>query len=265
MAKEQDEELNLATFSDRVVAFSVDIALAVLGYFLTLKLVFPRYPVTINPYSGRWFTLWTVLFLLYQAILTGQGRRSVGKLLLGLQVIKTDGSPLTMAESFIRSASYLVRSVLNIGFMWSLFNPSRQCWHDMAIGSVVVETEPKGANVRLFNRAAAFLCISFFAGMWYWNNVAEPRYYRVMNVAYAKVGLNEIGALQKKYHLRHGHYADNLLTLAPLSSRPLQFMQDMTTLLDVKSGVNIHTSKQGFKIVARAMDDAHTMVVYAGS
>lgn len=268
MASERDDELgelNLATFGDRVVAFTADIALAAAGYFLTLKLAFPAYGVLMNPHSGRWVILWTALFLIYQALMGGEGRVSLGKRLVGIRVVTADGEPLTLGQSLLRSATYLVSSVLNLGFLWSLFNPAKQCWHDLVVGSVVVESRPRAPFERVLVKAGATACLSFFAGLWYWNTLAAPRYHQLMDVAYAQVALEEIATLQRIHRRRHGRYADNLLTLAPLTGQPLTFMQDMTNLFDVKSGVRITTSRKGFTILARAMDSARTPVTFSGS
>ena len=266
MAPERESDgLNLAAFSDRVVAFTADIALAAAGYFLSLKLAFPRYEVFLNPYSGRWLVLWTAVFLIYQAFMAGEGRVSLGKRLVGIRVVKADGNPLTLGESIVRSLTYLVSSVMNLGFLWSLFNPARQCWHDLVIGSVVVEDRPRGHSERVLVRTASAVCISFFAGLWYWNNLAAPRYHQIKDIAYAHVALEEIGQLQKMYYFKNRRYADDLLALAPLTGQPLTFMRDMTNLFDIRAGVQIRTTPKGYTIVARAMDSERTRVTYSGS
>lgn len=261
----ENADLNLAGFGDRLVAFSADIALAAAGYFLTLKLAFPAYAVFLNPHSGRWLALWTALFLVYQGLMSGEGRVSLGKRLVGIRVVTVDGEPLTLGQSLLRSVTYLVSSVLNLGFLWSLFNPAKQCWHDLVVGSVVVESRPRAPFERVLIRAGSVACLSFFAGLWYWNTLAAPRYYQIMDVAYAQVALEEIALLQKVHRRQTGRYADNLLALAPLTGQPLAFMRDMTGLFDVKAGIKIKTSKKGFTILARAMDVGRTPVTYSGS
>ncbi|MBI3551787.1 MAG: RDD family protein [Elusimicrobia bacterium] len=260
----QWKELNLASFSERVVAFSVDLSLAVAGYIFSHALIFRHDSVLSSAHQAEWTALWTFLFLLYQAYFSGEGRSSLGKRLLGLRVVDMDGHPLSLGQSGMRSASYLLSSILDIGFLWSLFNPARQCWHDMVVGSVVIEEHPKAAAARALTRAAAFACLSLVAGLWYWNNVASPRYHRLMNVAYAQVGMKELGQLETIYRLQNGRYTDNFFALAPLSAQPRAFMRNMSNLFDPKTGVQITATDDKYRITAHAMDDNRTLVALNG-
>lgn len=260
----QDFEINPADFSIRVVAFCIDLGLAFAGYFLSIKLVFPQYPPMLNPYSPPWISLWMGLFLLYQAVFSCGGRRSVGKALLGLRVVDREGNPLTATKAVIRSAAYLVSSILNLGFLWSLLNPSRQCWHDLPVGSLVVDARPKGPEMRALLRAGAFACMAILGGLWYWNNVVTPRYNSITDVAYAQVGLNEIKELQGIYHFSHGQYADNLWALAEETGTPNLFMQDMAALFDPDYGIQISTTATGYAVLARANDDDKTLIAFNG-
>ena len=258
------QEGDLAAFSDRVVAFSMDILLFMAGYLLTLKLFFSQYPVLLNPHAGLWSVLWTALFLAYQAYSSCEGRRSIGKALLGIRVVTLDREPLGLGAAILRSATYLVSSILNLGFVWALFNPTAQCWHDMVVGSVVVQDEPKGPGLRLLVRATATACLVVVAGQWYWHAILSTRYQRVMDVAYARVGLKEISTLERLYYRRHGRYAESLTALAPLTGAPDLFLRDMGRLFDERAGVRIQTTKSGFTINARATDDYRTLIAYNG-
>lgn len=259
-----EQDRDLAGFSDRVVAFSLDILLFMAGYALTLKLFFAQYPLLVNPHAGSWSVLWTALFLVYQAFSSCEGRRSLGKALLGIRVVTLDREPLGLGAAILRSATYLVSSILNLGFLWALFNPTAQCWHDMVVGSVVVQDEPKGPGLRLLVRAVATACLVVVAGQWYWHAVLSSRYKRVMDVAYAQVGLKEISTLERLYYRRHGRYAEDLSALAPLTGAPEAFLRDMGRLFDERTGVRIQASKSGFTIHARATDVDRTLIAYNG-
>ena len=99
--------------------------------------MFRKYSVFINPYTGQWALLWTGFFLVYQGYLSCEGRRSLGKAAMGLRVVGREGEALGLGAAAMRSALYVVSSILNLGFLWSLLNPERRCWHDMAVGSRV--------------------------------------------------------------------------------------------------------------------------------
>jgi uncharacterized RDD family membrane protein YckC len=262
--KNQHEDFKVADFSERVVAFSIDLALFGGLAYLSLGLLFRSFTIWANPHEEQWLALWSALFLIYQAYFSSEGRASLGKRLVGLRVTDMEGDALTLGQSMIRSALYLVSSIFELGFAWALFNPARQCWHDMAVGSVVVSTrERRGAGLALL-RGLSALCLALFAGIGYWHYVARPRYHRLMDVGYAKVGAREVSLLQQLHFLERGRYANSLEELAPLSGQPTIFLADMNKLFDSKLGVKIKPSAKGYTFQARANDDNRTLIAFAG-
>lgn len=263
-AEDPQDGGELAAFSDRVVAFSIDYALFAVGFFLSLKLFFPKYPVLLNPHGRLWAVLWTALFFLYQAYHCLDGRASVGKRLLGIQVLTLEGEPLGLGTALLRSMGYMLSSILALGFVWILFNQTRQAWHDMIVGSVVVRTGERSGAGRVLVQVLAFLCIFAFIGSWTWGHVLAEYYYRTMTAANAYVGLKEIDQLQKVHHRIHGRYADNLIPLAIVSEDPEGFMRDMAAMFDVKSGVDIKLTGKGYTIKVVARDADHTVLTLKG-
>ncbi|MCX5797666.1 MAG: RDD family protein [Elusimicrobia bacterium] len=259
------EPQELAAFSERVVAFSLDVALFVACYYVSLALVFRKQPVALNPYTGQWSLLWTGFFLLYQAYLSCEGRRSLGKAALGIRVVDRSGEALGLGAAALRSALYVASSIMNLGFLWALFNPARRCWHDLAVGSLVVRDTARPGGARPLVRLAAAGCIAVFLGVVAWKHVIGPRYQRNMDIAYARVGVMEIAKLETIHHRKFGVYAKDLLALAPLSGAPDAFMRDMANLLDVDSGIRIEADAKGYTITARATDDRKTLIIQKGS
>lgn len=257
------QEPDLASFSERVLAFSLDGAIFVLGYHLSFGLLLPA-DAGADKYA-IWTALWTFLFLIYQAYFSCEGRVSLGKRLLGLRVVGLDREPLSLGQAAMRSAAYLVSSILNLGFLWSLFNPARQCWHDMAVGSLVVVEHPKGLGAMRLARAGSLACLALLAGAWAWTYVWEPRYHRIMTMAYAHVGLAEMQELQKAYHERNGRYAESVFALSSVSPAPMNFLADMAALFDPEAGISITATDKGYTIVARARDPWRTPVSISSS
>ena len=258
----EEDGVELAAVSERVLAFSLDAGLFIAGYYLSFRLAFPRYPLALHPAMAYWHFLWAALFVIYQAFFSSEGRASLGKKLLGLRVLQ-DGEGLSLGRAVIRSALYPVSAILGLGFLWALFSRERQCWHDMAVGSVVVRERPFQGGRSLLVRAGACLCLLVLAGVGMWAWVWGPRYHRIMMVAYAKVGLREMAQLQQLHHLEKARYADDIFTLAEASVNPNSFLAGMGDLMDVGSLVFANT-KDGFTMVARALDDQHTVVRISG-
>ncbi len=97
---------------------------------------------------------WLLLLVLtigYFTYFHGATGRTPGKMLLGLQVINQDGSPLNFGIAFLRSVSYLVSSVIfNLGFIWVAFDKRKQGWHDKIAGTVVIIREKQNQTDGIF-------------------------------------------------------------------------------------------------------------------
>jgi uncharacterized RDD family membrane protein YckC len=63
-----------------------------------------------------------------------------GKRLVGIRIIKTDGSRITSTDALIRATGYYVNTMfLSIGWLWALFDEQKRGWHDMFAGTIVVK------------------------------------------------------------------------------------------------------------------------------
>ncbi len=76
---------------------------------------------------------------LYFAIATSRWRATAGKRLLGLEVVRLDGRPLTMLEGIERFGSYFaIAGTLGLGLFELWTNPNRRLAQDLAVGTVVL-------------------------------------------------------------------------------------------------------------------------------
>lgn len=67
------------------------------------------------------------------------GGQTLGMKLLGIKVVKTDGSQLSITTALIRYVGLLVSFfVLFIGVIWVAFDPQKQGWHDKIASTYVV-------------------------------------------------------------------------------------------------------------------------------
>ena len=82
-----------------------------------------------------------VFFILYFTLLTGEGGQTLGKMLLGIRVQRTDGSPVGYGRAFMRTLGYGVSVFFMtfLGFLWALWDKKNQAWHDKIAGTVVVK------------------------------------------------------------------------------------------------------------------------------
>lgn len=92
-----------------------------------------------------WMWVFSVVFnMAYFTYFHGSSGRTPGKRLLGLQVISSEGTPISYGIAFLRSVGYLVSSlVFCLGYIWIGFDKKKQGWHDKIAGTVVIIREPQ--------------------------------------------------------------------------------------------------------------------------
>jgi hypothetical protein len=62
-----------------------------------------------------------------------------GKSLLGIKVVSIDGSSLDWRKGILRYVGYILSGIpLCLGFLWSIWDPDKQAWHDKIAGTCVV-------------------------------------------------------------------------------------------------------------------------------
>jgi uncharacterized RDD family membrane protein YckC len=84
------------------------------------------------------YLLALLLSLGYFTFFLGWTGRSPGKVLLKLDVRRSDGAPMTYTRAFLRWAGYLVSlTFAGLGFFWVLFDERKRGWHDYLSGTWV--------------------------------------------------------------------------------------------------------------------------------
>ncbi|HUS34420.1 MAG TPA: RDD family protein [Verrucomicrobiae bacterium] len=87
-----------------------------------------------------------VLIAYFVTMWTWKGT-SVGKICLGLKIVRTDGTPIDFAVALVRSlAACFSFMVFLLGFFWAGWDKEKQSWHDKIAGTVVVQV-PKGVSL----------------------------------------------------------------------------------------------------------------------
>jgi uncharacterized RDD family membrane protein YckC len=67
------------------------------------------------------------------------GGRTLGDMALGLQVVREDGSPITLGIGLVRYIMLIIGSyILLLGILWVIWDEKKQGWHDKAAGTLVV-------------------------------------------------------------------------------------------------------------------------------
>ncbi len=68
--------------------------------------------------------------------------RSIGKALMGLRIVRADGSPIGLSRAAIRFAGYWLSAIpFGIGFLVSVFDSKHKTFHDRLADTLVVYDE----------------------------------------------------------------------------------------------------------------------------
>jgi uncharacterized RDD family membrane protein YckC len=151
---------NYAGFVSRVVAFVVDglvivgtAMAATAGISLGLSLPFvrgalgfwaQRFPdlvlfgrdVILPTVLAVALIVWTAGYHVFFTVTTGQ---TIGKRLMGLRVVRTDGRRISATRALVRTVGYLFSAVIFfLGFIWILIDDRRQAWHDKLAATYVI-------------------------------------------------------------------------------------------------------------------------------
>ena len=78
--------------------------------------------------------MFQIYFILFW-MLIGQ---TPGKYLMGLRIIKTDGSRVTIGACIRRLIGYYISAILLLGYILVLFDDRRQAFHDKFAGTFVI-------------------------------------------------------------------------------------------------------------------------------
>jgi uncharacterized RDD family membrane protein YckC len=91
-----------------------------------------------------WFP---VALAVYGALLWKLRGATVGDIIFGLKVVRSDGGAMEWVTVIVRAlACFFSAVVVGLGFIWIAFDREKQGWHDKIAGTLVVRL-PKGASL----------------------------------------------------------------------------------------------------------------------
>lgn len=141
-----------AHFGRRAIAILLDIVLLTLVTSplsgIILSIVAPGFTPTLsNLFANTQLLVITLVVLttiqaLYYGYFLSQNKgQTPGKKLLGIRVIKRDGSKLTVRDALLRNViGYQLSHIIpGIGFLWMFVDKQSRTWHDMLTNTIVVD------------------------------------------------------------------------------------------------------------------------------
>ncbi|OGQ98548.1 MAG: hypothetical protein A2505_01710 [Deltaproteobacteria bacterium RIFOXYD12_FULL_55_16] len=141
MAVEVAPQPQYAGFLARGMALGIDIILIKLLYFCCLCAV----AAVLRGHSSNWAVLLPSIFscfifflftfplftAIYFLILHGWQGQTLGKMFMGLKVVRADNGGVTPSLAFLRFVGYGLSGLpLGLGFFWSIIDREKCAWHD---------------------------------------------------------------------------------------------------------------------------------------
>lgn len=136
-------EFRIASVADRMLAYALD--LLIIGTAaLIVTLVLSQTGFGFSPWMLIMFLPVLFYHFLFEMFFNGQ---SPGKMIMGIRVVKTDGSQLTLGSCFIRWIFRLIDITLMggaVAVLVIIINGKGQRLGDLAAGTTVLKTTGKG-------------------------------------------------------------------------------------------------------------------------
>jgi len=88
----------------------------------------------------RHIGIFPIAMIAYHIVMWGWKGTTVGGIVTGLKVIRTDGQPLNYGVAAVRSlASIFSLMIMALGFFWAGWDREKQSWHDKIAGTCIVK------------------------------------------------------------------------------------------------------------------------------
>jgi uncharacterized RDD family membrane protein YckC len=86
----------------------------------------------------RWFLL---AWVTYHLVLWAWRGTTVGGIVFGLKIVRTDGQPMNFAVALVRLlGGFFSAAAFGLGFFWAGWSRDKQSWHDKIAGTIVVKS-----------------------------------------------------------------------------------------------------------------------------
>ena len=139
------EDIKLASIDKRILSQIIDDLILSILLFIIISDVITnaQSPEEIINVINHFVLEFMLIKLFYHAIFTTFYGGSLGKIFLKIEVISTENfTNISLGQSFIRAFVRLFsEAIFFLGFLWAVFEPNKQSWHDKLAKTVVIYAE----------------------------------------------------------------------------------------------------------------------------
>lgn len=143
MAEIMTKRVLLASVWIRFFAFLVDGLVISSVIFLLLRplLLLLGFNVSTSHWLSFYIITSSIVGIVYYVWMTKTWGQTLGKMVFGIRVIRGDGRALDWLTVLFREVigKFISRLFgLHLGYLWSIFHPKKQTWHDIISDTYVV-------------------------------------------------------------------------------------------------------------------------------
>lgn len=137
------EDIRLASFQRRGAAFFIDEILLsfllVLAYSDKITMAAGNEEMLVSVVSSMTFP-YMILKILYHGFFIYAYGATIGKFVAKIRCVSYQNERPNLSSAMIRSAFRIISEmVFYLGFLWAMFSPSRQTWHDKLAKTLVID------------------------------------------------------------------------------------------------------------------------------
>lgn len=259
----ENQDLVIASFFERVVAFIIDIFLINLVLFIfgfiTIKI---NLITSINGLKILGYFAYTLIFL-YFTFFNKRGK-TLGKFLVGIEVInKDEEKPLTLKQSCFRTIGYVL-DVFTLfgGLLLGLVNKKHRTLHDFMGSSIVISTRKKSESEEIaLTVVGTVFIVTIILFAYYIFFKQAPLFVDERKISQARQQLDNLAFLEELHKKNFGYYTTDLFRLSLISGDGVQLNRDLQRAFrpnDFKIGLTADGNH--YKIEGRAKDSNNTLV-----
>jgi uncharacterized RDD family membrane protein YckC len=136
------EELTLAPVFKRFIAFIIDNFIMSVLFIIIIWNSFAKVTTTVEmiAVTNSFILEYIVLKVIYHTLFVFMYGASLGKMVVKIRIIEIKTLQKPSFWSALNRASFRILSemIFYLGFLWGVLSPSKQAWHDLSAGTLVV-------------------------------------------------------------------------------------------------------------------------------
>jgi predicted Zn finger-like uncharacterized protein len=139
--------MTYAGFWARFAACFIDGIIVMIPFLIMFPISYqflrnPQMGVCASSFPIGLFLICVLLGHLYFIFMWGSRGATLGKMAMGIRIVRTDGFDISYGTAFLRYIGYSVISpnLLCLGFLWMLWDNKKQTWHDKISSTCVIQT-----------------------------------------------------------------------------------------------------------------------------